>query len=226
MTTPQSEEQIQSLFARADLCGAAALLKVVTGAESDEDCHRIHRVGSRLDKPYIGVCLGPAGQLSRVLNKRFTPVTHSLMATAAPGQLSVAQLMEQRVARSLLQPCEYSLFGTPIQHSLSPAMHNAAFAQLLLPHHYSLNEQQETSAYLPLLQSTHTQTQTQTHDAHSERVFGGASVTIPHKEAIIPFLHRVEFPADVIGAVNTVLVEREVATAGSGRTGTQSCGYC
>jgi pentafunctional AROM polypeptide len=199
VTTPQSEEQIQSLFARADLCGAAALLKVVTGAESDEDCHRIHRVGSRLDKPYIGVCLGPAGQLSRVLNKRFTPVTHSLMATAAPGQLSVAQLMEQRVARSLLQPCEYSLFGTPIQHSLSPAMHNAAFAQLLLPH---------------------------THDAHSERVFGGASVTIPHKEAIIPFLHRVEFPADVIGAVNTVLVEREVATAGSGRTGTQSCGYC
>lgn len=37
--------------------------------------------------------------------------------------------------------------------------------------------------------------------------FGGASVTIPHKEAIIPYLDEVRGPAGTIGAVNTIVPE-------------------
>ena len=194
------------------------MLKVVTGAESDDDCYRIHKVGATLNKPYIGVCLGPQGSLSRVLNKRFTPVTHPLMATAAPGQLSVEQLMKARIERGLVIPKEYYLFGTPIQQSLSPAMHNAAYNQRRLPHHYSLNEQTDYTQYLPLLlpptpptdtTDTNTNTNTTIYDILLQQYqsFGGASVTIPYKEVLLPYLDEVRSPADVIGAINTIAVE-------------------
>ena len=42
-----------------------------------------------LPVPHIALCLTPTGSLSRVLNSRFTPVTHDLLPTAAaPGQLT------------------------------------------------------------------------------------------------------------------------------------------
>ena len=106
-----------------------------------KDCELIHHSGTAISsklggKPYIGVCLGADGAQSRVLNRRFTPVTHKLMSTAAPGQLTVEQLMEARIAQGLCIPKQYFLFGKPIQQSLSPAMHNGAFDALLLPHKY------------------------------------------------------------------------------------------
>lgn len=198
VTVPQTEEQIRGLFQTASLFGEADVLKVVTGAKDDEDCARIHTVGAQLTKPYIGVCLGAQGSLSRVLNRRFTPVTHPRMAAAAPGQLSVQQLMEQRQQRGLISAKQFFLFGTPIQHSLSPAMHNGAFKQLALPHVYALNEQQDVVKYESTLRS---------------ESFGGASVTIPHKEAVLPYLSEVRPPADLIGAVNTIVVEESVSVS-------------
>ena len=90
VTTPQSEEQIQQMYTDCDLHGNADMLKVVTGATSDEDSLRVHRVGAKQSKPYIGLCLGAAGSYSRVINKRFTPVTHKLLAIAAPGTTSTS----------------------------------------------------------------------------------------------------------------------------------------
>jgi 3-dehydroquinate dehydratase len=50
------------MFADCDLGGAADVLKVVSGAASDDDARRIHAVGETfskaVDKPYIGLCLG------------------------------------------------------------------------------------------------------------------------------------------------------------------------
>ena len=46
--------------------------------------------------PIIGICLGEAGRLSRVLNRRFTPATHDrLPAAAAPGQVSQGHNLPQ-----------------------------------------------------------------------------------------------------------------------------------
>jgi len=192
VTVPQDKAQIENLFRECDLRGAADMLKVVTGAVNDDDCRRIHDVGAHLSKPYIGVCLGAAGSFSRVLNRRFTPVTHECMAVAAPGQLTVKELMTRRLEAGLLAPRQHFLFGTPIQQSLSPAMHNAAFSALSLPHVYSLDEQSEVSVYQQRLR---------------DKAFGGASVTIPHKESIMNLLDEVRGPAQIIGAVNTVVRE-------------------
>ena len=196
VTVPQTHEQINQIFSDCDLNGRAHILKAVTGASNDADCQLIHTAGNTANsgKPYIGVCLGADGARSRVLNRRFTPVTHKLMVTAAPGQLTVEELMERRLAEGLCYAKKYFLFGTPIQHSLSPAMHNFAFGALLMPHKYALNEQQSVDAYLPVL---------------ADPLFGGASVTIPHKETIIPLLDEVRGAARTIGAVNTIVVEAD-----------------
>ncbi len=102
-------------------------MQVVTGAEDRADCDLVHAIGAQQTKPYIGLCLTAKGSYSRVLNRRFTPVTHALMEAAAPGQLSAEELMQIRVRDGLAEQREYFLFGTPISQSLSPSMHNKAY---------------------------------------------------------------------------------------------------
>lgn len=83
------------------------------------------------------------------------------------------------------------VIGHPIAHSLSPVMHNAAIAHLGLDY-----------VYLPLPVPP---------DRLGQAIAGfaaidlqGFSVTIPHKQAIIPLLQEISPTAKAIGAVNTV----------------------
>ncbi len=84
------------------------------------------------------------------------------------------------------------LLAYPAGHSLSPAMHNAAFAHLGLAARYEALEVRPEA--LALVAAT----------LRSDEVLG-ANVTIPHKEAVIPFLDGVDETAARIGAVNTVV---------------------
>lgn len=84
------------------------------------------------------------------------------------------------------------IIGWPVSHSLSPVLHNAAFAALGLDW-----------IYVPFPVAP---------ERLAEGVAGlkavgvaGFSVTIPHKVAIIPLLDEVTPEARLIGAVNTVL---------------------
>jgi len=84
------------------------------------------------------------------------------------------------------------LLGHPVAHSLSPAIHNAAFAALGLAHRY------------------------ETRDVEPERLGDvvealraddvlGANVTIPHKEAALRLVDELADEARRIGAVNTIV---------------------
>ncbi|KAJ2071956.1 hypothetical protein GGI09_009194, partial [Coemansia sp. S100] len=131
------------------------------------------------------------GQMSRVLCPVLTPVTHPLLAAkAAPGQISVQQINVARATAGLLPARKMALCGTPIQHSPSPAMHNAAFSALGLPHVYGLFETAEASSLTDLFAAPE---------------FGGASITIPLKQSVIPLLDQLTPAARRIGAVNTVI---------------------
>lgn len=83
------------------------------------------------------------------------------------------------------------LIGDPVAHSLSPAMQNAAFEALGLPHTYELLRvpAAEVAAAVAGLRED---------DAL------GANVTIPHKEIVAEHLDGVEETARRIGAVNTI----------------------
>lgn len=84
------------------------------------------------------------------------------------------------------------VFGDPVAHSLSPPMHNAAFAELGLD-----------GVYVPF----HVRPQHLAAAVAGVRALGlvGVNVTIPHKVTILPLLDEVAKSARLIGAVNTVV---------------------
>ncbi|MEH2049252.1 shikimate dehydrogenase [Nostoc sp.] len=83
------------------------------------------------------------------------------------------------------------VIGHPVEHSLSPVMHNAAIAQLGLDY-----------IYLPF--PIEPQNLKVAIAGFAAVGVVGFSVTIPHKQAIIPLLSEITPLAQTIGAVNTV----------------------
>ncbi len=86
------------------------------------------------------------------------------------------------------------IIGWPVEHSLSPVMHNAAFAARRM-----------NWIYVPLPVAP---------DDVKEAVAGvralglrGVNVTIPHKQAVMPLLDTLTPEAQAIGAVNTIVVD-------------------
>lgn len=86
------------------------------------------------------------------------------------------------------------VIGNPVSHSLSPAIHNAAFRKLGLNFVYLAWQVESISDAIKGLRALGN--------------FRGASVTIPHKVAAIPFLDHVEGTAQRIGAINTIVAEK------------------
>ncbi len=96
------------------------------------------------------------------------------------------------------------LIGWPVSHSVSPAMHNAAFAHLGLDWRY---------VPFPVAPEPASRV--------GEAVLGlralglrGANVTVPHKQAVMAHLDRLTPAAQAIGAVNTILLDAEGALVG------------
>ncbi|PPS41488.1 shikimate dehydrogenase [Chroococcidiopsis sp. TS-821] len=83
------------------------------------------------------------------------------------------------------------VIGHPVEHSLSPAMHNAAIAHLGLDY-----------VYLPL--SVKPEALATAIAGLAAINFTGFNVTIPHKQAILPLLSEISPVAQAVGAVNTV----------------------
>ncbi|MFN7348188.1 MAG: shikimate dehydrogenase [Dolichospermum sp.] len=84
------------------------------------------------------------------------------------------------------------VIGHPIEHSLSPLMHNAALTKLGLDY-----------VYLPFPVAPENLTTAIAGFASIGVV--GFSITIPHKQAILPLLSEISPIAQAIGAVNTVV---------------------
>ncbi|HIJ80105.1 MAG TPA: shikimate dehydrogenase [Desulfuromonadales bacterium] len=91
------------------------------------------------------------------------------------------------------------IIGYPVGHSLSPAMHNAAFAAAGLDYTYipfPVHPDNLGAAVIGLTAAGIT----------------GFNVTIPHKTAIMPFIDTLHESAEAAGAVNTVLIRDGVLT--------------
>ena len=96
------------------------------------------------------------------------------------------------------------LMGWPIGHSVSPAMHNAAFAALELDW-----------CYVPLPVDP-TLPGAVGDAVRGIRAIGirGINVTVPHKQAVLPFLDRVAPAAQAMRAVNTIIVQADGSLTG------------
>ena len=85
------------------------------------------------------------------------------------------------------------VIGDPIAQSKSPAIHNFWLAKLGIDAEYLACHvrTEELADYLAA--------------RREDLNWRGCNVTMPHKQAVMPLLGRIDPPADTIGAVNTVL---------------------
>jgi len=183
-------------------CASAGDLgKVAVAARSAGDTLRIIRAmrKARSQVPnFIAMGMGPAGRLTRTLGPFLgSAVVYAGLdrrRTTAAGQPDLESLGQ---LLGILKKASgstqlYGLLGHPLGHSLSPAMHNAAFGALGLD-----------AAYIPFdvgpggLKGAFA--------ALREAGLVGANVTIPHKQRIIPLLDGLDGAARSIGAVNTIV---------------------
>lgn len=86
------------------------------------------------------------------------------------------------------------LIGNPVEHSLSPVIHNAAFRHLQLDY-----------VYVPF--PVHPDGLARAVRGLFQAGIAGLNVTVPYKERVLDCLDRVDHYAQVLGAVNTIVKE-------------------
>ena len=183
---------VKSVVRRLERCGGDAI-KIAAHAKSIGDSVRVLATAQR-KRNVVAVPMGEVGLPARVLALRAESAIAYAAAdqATAPGQLSVDDMRGIYRAEKLDRRTRvYGVIGNPISHSLSPLMHNAAFASrhvnaVLLP--FLVDDLKDFLAALPKLGVK------------------GFAVTIPHKQAIIAHLDGCDPLAAKIGAVNTVVV--------------------
>jgi 3-dehydroquinate dehydratase/shikimate dehydrogenase len=193
--TPDDLEAIHGRLSRL----GADVVKVVTMVERPHDNLRLLRLSQSAKIPTVAFGMGEIGMVSRILAGKFAapftyaPADHS--QAVAPGQLCFQDLKElYRYDQIGPQTPVYGVIADPVAHSMSPLIHNAAFAELGLDKVYvplrippaELNQFLDDAPHLGLL---------------------GLSVTIPHKEAVLPKLTHAEEEVRGIGAANTLVFD-------------------
>src|SRR5438874_3008554 len=187
----------------------AEVVKIVWMARSIRDNLEAFELLKTRQKPTIALCMGDAGLISRVLAKKFggflTFASLDEPSQTAPGQISISD-MKKLYRWDALSPSTkvYGVVGSPIMHSMSPAIHNAGFDAVGYD-----------GIYLPML----VEPGWESFKAFMETFvpfegldLSGLSVTIPHKENALRYLTEkgaeVEELAESIGAVNTIVIDR------------------
>jgi len=188
----QTPGDVDSILQRA-CASPAQMAKIATSVNSWADNRRLVALMSQQwSKPVIVTGMGDTGQITRVIGPaRGSFLTYAASTRqSAPGQLSLSEMLNvyrfRRIGRSTKL---IGIVGNPLGHSLSPALHNRAFAALGLDFVYLKFPASDLKDFF-----------------ENARAIGieGFSVTIPHKTAAIPFMSELTSEAREAGAVNTV----------------------
>jgi 3-dehydroquinate dehydratase / shikimate dehydrogenase len=175
----------------------ADFYKLVSTATSlSDNVSMIKFLASEGDKhSLVGMCMGEQGIISRVLGVRagsvFTFGSAGAGEETAPGQVTARELRTTyRIEQVDAATRVYGVVGDPIAHSLSPAIINAAFRR-----------ENVNAVYLAL----HAKTLKDLLTCMREIPIHGISVTMPYKEAILPYLDNTDSHSAKIGACNTIV---------------------
>ena len=150
------------------------------------DLNSIRNAAVATERRHVVFGMGEVGKITRIrqdiLGNEFT-FAHSGNPTAA-GQLSVSEMRK-------LEGCMVTgLIGHPLGHSLSPLMHNTAFAELGMNGIYLEFDTPNLIGLKEFMMN---------YDIR------GTNVTIPYKMDVIEHLDVIDAEAEMIGAVNTVI---------------------
>jgi shikimate dehydrogenase len=91
---------------------------------------------------------------------------------------------------------KFSIIGKPLNHSLSPILHEYWFKKYNIEAEYSLTEVNENEIGIVL------------DKIKNDEIFG-INITLPYKKKIIPFLQEIVNDAKLTGSVNTVFKDKK-----------------
>jgi 3-dehydroquinate dehydratase / shikimate dehydrogenase len=172
-------------------------IKIVPTAKTLVDNVTLMRFIERMEdhSNIIGICMGDAGIISRVLGVRagsaFTFAAASIGEETGPGQIAARTLIETyRIDQVDAATKVYGVAGNPIRSSLSPIMMNTAFRRETVNAVYLALQANKLSDLLKLVHEIPIQ---------------GLSVTMPLKQEIMAHLEKTDPLSAKIGACNTVL---------------------
>jgi 3-dehydroquinate dehydratase/shikimate dehydrogenase len=173
----------------------AEVVKIAVSATRLRDCVLLREAGARAsqDGPIVLIGMGEHGMLTRILPSRFHSAWSYAGALAGVGQLTPDVLLNDFRFRDLGAGTSlYGVVGSPVSHSVSPAMHNAAFGRASID-----------AVYLPLPAIDVDDFV----DFAKAFAIKGASVTTPYKVALFDRVEATSDTATKIGAINTIRVE-------------------
>jgi len=185
----------------------AKLIKIAVAGNEITDCIRVKQMieqSTSDGRQMIGIVMDEPGIISRVLGPGWgSYLTFASIASSkasASGQLTVDTLNRlYRIGNISDRTIVTGLIGNPVSQSMSPSMHNAAFAGRNID-----------GVYIPMLVGDLKEfIKRMIHPVSRELDWNlrGLSVTIPHKVNIIPLLDELTDTAKSVGAVNTVIVD-------------------
>jgi 3-dehydroquinate dehydratase / shikimate dehydrogenase len=188
-------KDLDAIFARIERF-APDFVKIVPTAKSLFDNVTLIRFLERMNDHtnIIGICMGDAGIISRVLGVRagsaFTFAAATPGEETGPGQIAARTLIETyRIDHVDAATKVYGVAGNPIKSSLSPIMMNTAFRRETVNAVYLALQTTRLSDLLKLVHEIPIQ---------------GVSITMPLKEEILPHLEQTDPLSAKIGAVNTI----------------------
>jgi 3-dehydroquinate dehydratase / shikimate dehydrogenase len=182
----------RDLAARAEAMRStgAAVVKLAVRASNLSDCLELLPIGRSDPSRLVLIAMGEAGLPSRVLASRFGSAWTYAGDYAAPGQVPARQLLDEFGYRALSPHTQlFGVVGRPVLHSLSPAMHNAAFRAAGID-----------AIYVPL-QASNFNDFIAFADAMA---VVGASVTAPYKLDAFQHATEADETSRAVGASNTL----------------------
>jgi 3-dehydroquinate dehydratase / shikimate dehydrogenase len=186
------------------------VLKLAVKANTITDCIPVLNLIERArneGREIIVIAMGEAGLLTRILAPSLgaflTFASSDPIHATAPGQISARDMHELYRVSQIDEETEImGLIGLPISHSVSPHMHNAAFAYSDLNSLYIPFEVSNIKDFI--VRMVHPKTR------ELKWRLKGLSVTAPHKSSIMEHLDYIDPLAKNVGAVNTVVVKDDL----------------
>lgn len=177
-------------MAQAMSATGAEVIKIAITAHCLADCFTLRALGDNARVPMVLIAMGEAGVATRLLASWFRSCWTYAGDGVAPGQISERRMHAEFGFRRIgARTAIYGVLGRPVSHSVSPAMHNAAFRAAHLD-----------AVYLPLAASDFDDFK-----SFADAVgLAGASVTAPFKVDAFELADECDPVSRRIHSVNTL----------------------
>ncbi len=175
----------------------AQIYKISTFCNQDDNALRLIDLLTKLksgNQKWIILGMGAKGNFTRIAGAllgneiNFTPL--SQQQNSASGQFTKEQL--EQILKNI-KTCYF--IADPVEHSLSPQMHEAGYRALGIEKDFlfvrKLVKSQDLKKFIE--------------EIRIDSNFAGASVSIPHKVDVLKYLDQIDVSAKKIGAVNTIV---------------------